>query len=82
MGKKLLDIMRDKIRFKHYSRKTEQAYIYWAKSYIIYHNKRHPKDMGKNEIKQFLTYLAISKNVSPTIQNQAFNTLLFLYEQV
>ena len=45
--------MRDKIRFKHYSRKTEQAYIYWAKSYIIYHNKRHPKDMGKNEIEQY-----------------------------
>ena len=43
MGKKLLDIMRDKIRFKHYSRKTEQAYIYWAKSYILYHNKKHPK---------------------------------------
>ena len=74
--------MRDKIRFKHYSRKTEQAYIYCAKSYILYHNKRHPKEMGKNEIEQFLTYLAVNKNVSPTTQNQAFNALLFLYEQV
>ncbi|WP_419767022.1 integron integrase [Arcobacter sp.] len=82
MGKKLLDIMRDKIRFKHYSIKTEQSYIGWAKRYILYHNKRHPQDMGKTEIEQFLTHLATQLNVSPTTQNQAFNALLFLYEQV
>ena len=82
MGKKLLDIMRDKIQFKHYSIKTEQSYIGWAKRYIIYHNKKHPKDMGKNEIEHFLTHLATELNVSPTTQNQAFNALLFLYEQV
>ena len=82
MGKKLLEIMRDKIRFKHYSIKTEQSYIGWAKRYILYHNKRHPKEMGKVEIEQFLTYLATKLNVSPTTQNQAFNALLFLYEQV
>lgn len=82
MGKKLLDIMSDKIRFKHYSIKTEQSYVGWAKKYILFHNKRHPKDMGKNEIEHFLTYLATKLNVSPTTQNQAFNAILFLYEQV
>ncbi len=78
MGKKLLEIMRDKIRFNHYSIKTEQSYIGWAKRYILYHNKKHPKDMGKIEIEQFLTHLAVECN----IQNQAFNALLFLYGQV
>ncbi|RYA23796.1 integron integrase [Malaciobacter halophilus] len=82
MGKKLLDIMRYKIQFKHYSIKTEQSYIGWAKRYILFHNKRHPKEMGKFEIEQFLTYLATKLNVSPTTQNQAFNAILFLYEQV
>ena len=82
VGKKLLEIMRDKIRFKHYSIKTEQVYLHWSKRYILFHNKRHPKDMGKIEIEQFLTHLATKLNVSPTTQNQAFNALLFLYEQV
>lgn len=70
MAKKLLDIMRDKIRFKHYSIKTEQSYIGWAKRYIFFHNKIHPKDMGKLEIEQFLTHLATELKVSPTTQNK------------
>jgi len=78
---KLLDIMRDKIRVKHYSIKTENVYIYWAKKYILFHNKRHPKEMGKKEIEQFLTHLA-KQNLSPTSQNQAFYGIIFLYEQV
>jgi integron integrase len=82
MGKKLLDIMRDKIRLKHYSIKTENTYIYWSKKYILFHNKRHPKEMGKKEIEQFLTHLAKVQNLSATSQNQAFYALLFLYEQV
>ncbi len=82
MGKKLLEIMADKIRFKHYSISTEKTYVHWAKRYILFHNKRHPKDMGKIEIEQFLTHLATKLNVSPTTQNQAFNAILFLYEQV
>jgi len=82
MAKKLLDIMRDKIRFKHYSISTERTYIHWAKRYILFHNKKHPNDMGKNEIELFLTHLATQENVSPTTQNQAFSALLFLYEQV
>jgi len=82
VGKKLLEIMTDKIRFKHYSISTEKTYVHWAKRYILFHNKRHPRDMGKLEIEQFLTHLATKLNVSPTTQNQAFNAILFLYEQV
>jgi len=80
--KKLLDLLRDKIRLKHYSIKTEQSYIGWVKRYIIFHNKKHPAEMGKMEIEEFLTYLAVKKKVSPTTQNQAFSALLFLYTQI
>jgi len=55
---KLLDILVEKIRLKHYSKSTEQTYYYWAKSYILFYNKKHPKDIGKVEIEQFLTHLA------------------------
>ncbi|BCD61515.1 integron integrase [Nitratiruptor sp. YY08-26] len=80
--KKLLDILKEKIIFKGYSRATEKSYIYWNKEYILFHNKKHPKDMGKIEIEEFLTHLAVNKNVSPTTQNQAFNAILFLYKEV
>jgi len=69
MGKKLVDVMRDKIRFLYYSISTERTYLHWAKRYILFHNKKHPKEMGKVQIEQFLTHLAIDKNVSPTTQN-------------
>ncbi len=62
--KKLLDITRDKIRVKHYSLSTERTYVHWIKRYIFFHNKRHPKDMGKMEIEQFLTWLAVEQKVS------------------
>lgn len=80
--KKLLDIVREKIRVKHYSIKTEQSYVGWAKQYIFFHNKKHPIEMGKREIEEFLTYLAVERKVSPSTQNQAFSALLFLYTQV
>lgn len=80
--KKLLDIVRDKIRFKHYSLSTEKTYVHWIKHYIFYHDKKHPVEMGKKEIEEFLTYLAVQKNVSPTTQNQAFSSILFLYKEV
>ncbi len=80
--KKLLDQVRDKIRLKHYSLKTERSYIGWIKRYIIYHNKRHPLKMGKEEIESFLSWLAADQGVSPTTQNQAFSALLFLYREV
>ena len=79
---KLLDIVRNKIRLKHYSIRTEEAYVSWIKRYIYFHNKRHPKDMGKKEIETFLTDLAVKGNVSASTQNQAFSALLFLYEKV
>lgn len=82
MKKKLLDIVRDKIRFKHYSISTEKTYIFWIKHYIFFHDKRHPIDLGKKEIEDFLTFLAVTKKVSPTTQNQAFSALLFLYREV
>jgi integron integrase len=82
MGKKLLDQVRDQIRVRHYSIKTEKSYVGWIKRYIYYHKLRHPAEMGKREIEQFLTHLAVERNVSPTTQNQAFNALLFLYEHV
>ena len=72
MKKKLLDIVRDKIRFKHYSLSTEKTYIFWIKHYIFFHQKRHPIDLGKKEIEDFLTFLAMTKKVSSTTQNQAF----------
>ncbi|MEA3497503.1 MAG: site-specific integrase [Campylobacterota bacterium] len=82
MKKKLLEIMKDKIRFKYYSIKTERVYLYWSKKYILFHNKKHPKLMGKIEIEQFLTHLAVNNQVSPATQNQAFNAVLFLYREV
>ena len=82
MAKKLLDRMSDKIRFMHYSPKTEDSYISWAKRFILFHNKKQPSDMGKVEIGAFLTFLAVKKKVSPTTQNQAFHAIIFLYEKV
>ena len=80
--KKLLDIVRDKIRFKHYSLSTEKTYIHWIKHYIFYHNKKHPIEMAKPEIEAFLTHLAVTRKVSPSTQNQAFSAILFLYKEV
>lgn len=80
--KKLLDIVREKLRIKHYSYQTEKTYIGWIKRYVFFHNKRHPREMGKDEIETFLTSLATTRKVSASTQNQAFNALLFLYEQV
>ncbi len=80
--KKLLDRAREVLRLKHYSIRTEAAYIGWMRRYILFHNKRHPKDMGPTEIEAFLSHLAIEANVSSSTQNQAFNALLFLYRNV
>ncbi|RKZ60213.1 MAG: hypothetical protein DRQ44_12940 [Gammaproteobacteria bacterium] len=79
---RLLDQVRDRIRTLHYSIRTEQAYVGWIKRFILYNNKKHPKDMGKLEIEAFLTHLAVKRNVSAGTQNQALNSILFLYRQV
>ncbi|MBU1424410.1 MAG: integron integrase [Gammaproteobacteria bacterium] len=79
---KLLDLVRDKLRVKHYSIRTEQTYTGWIKRYIYFHGKRHPKDMGAAEVEAFLTYLAVEGNVSASTQNLAKSALLFLYREV
>ena len=80
--KKLLDIVREKIRLKHYSYSTERTYVHWIKHYILFHHKKHPIEMGKNEMESYLTKLAVTDKVSPTTQNQAFSAILFLYREV
>ena len=79
---KLLDQLRDRIRLKHYSRRTEDAYLDWTKRFILYHNKRHPQEMGKPEIEAFLTHLAVERKVAAATQNQARSALLFLYKEL
>ncbi len=79
---KLLDQVRDAVRTLHYSIRTEQAYVNWIRQFILFHNKRHPRDMGADEVQSFLTYLAARRNVSASTQNQALAAILFLYKQV
>ena len=80
--KKLLDRVRDAIRVKHYSYRTEQTYMDWIERYIRFHGLRHPAEMNAPEIQAFLTHLAVERNVSPSTQNQALSALLFLYRHV
>jgi len=80
--KRLLDRVRDSIRSRHYSLRTEQSYIQWIRRFILFHNKRHPGEMGVKEISQFLTDLAVNRKVSASTQNQALSALLFLYKLV
>lgn len=79
---KLLDQVRGKIRLKHYSIRTEQAYVDWIKRFILHFGKRHPRDLGAGEVEQFLTHLAVAGNVAASTQNQAKSALLFLYREV
>jgi len=81
-GPRLLDLVRARMRRLGMARRTELAYIGWIRRYIRYHNMRHPRDMGKPELEQFLTSLAVERNVSSRTQNQALSALLFLYKQV
>ena len=79
---RLLVQVRDAVRRRHYSYRTEKAYLYWVRRYVLFHRKRHPAEMGESEISAFLTHLAVERRVSASTQNQAFNALLFLYKQV
>jgi integron integrase len=79
---KLLDQLRAVIRTMHYSIRTEQAYVDWARRFILFHHKRHPQEMGKEEIESFLTHLAVEGRVSASTQSQAKAALLFLYQRV
>ena len=80
--KRLLDQVRDAIRLKHYAYRTEQIYVQWIRRYILFHNKRHPNQMGVPEIEAFLTHLAVQEHVAASTQNKALSALLFLYREV
>ncbi len=79
---KLLDRVRDALRVRHMSLRTEKAYLHWIRRYILFHGKRHPKEMGETEINAFLTHLAVEGQVSASTQTQALCALLFLYRTV
>ncbi len=79
---RLLDQVRAAIRTRHYSRRTERAYVDWIRRYILFHNKRHPLEMAEAEVNQFLTELAVRGNVASSTQNQALAAILFLYKHV
>lgn len=79
---KLLDQLRASIRYRHYSLRTEQAYVHWVKRFIFFHIKRHPKNMGGLEVEAFLTYLAYVGKVAVSTHQQALSALLFLYREV
>ena len=79
---KLIDRVREVIRLKHYSLRTEEAYWHWIKQFILFHNKRHPNEMAEAEITAFLSHLAVKKHVTASTQNQALSALLFLYKEV
>ena len=77
-----LEEVRNAIRLRHYSIRTEQAYVDWIRRFIFFHGKRHPREMGEAEVRSFLTHLAVARNVAASTQNQALNALVFLYKIV
>ena len=79
---KLLDQVRTAIRLRHYSIRTEEAYVQWVRRFILYHKKRHPREMGADEIRPYLSHLAADENVAAATQNVALAALLFLYREV
>ena len=80
--KRLIERLRDAIRTRHYSRRTEKAYWYWIRYFVFFHGKRHPAEMGAAEVSAFLSWLATDRNVAAATQNQALSALLFLYRVV
>lgn len=79
---RLLAQVRERIRLKHYSLRTEEAYLGWVRRFIIFHEMRHPADMGKREVEAFLTHLAVERDVAAATQGQALSAILFLYQEV
>lgn len=79
---KLLEQLRSELRYRHYAYQTEKSYLAWVKQYVIFHNKRHPGEMGGEQIKAFLTHLAVKRNVAASTQNQALCAIVFLYKYV
>ncbi|MCE7902662.1 MAG: integron integrase [Gammaproteobacteria bacterium PRO9] len=81
-GPGLLEVARDKIRTRHMAYRTEQAYLRWIRQYIVFHKRRHPRELGAADVEQFLTHLAVGRKVGAGTQNQALQALLFLYRHV
>jgi integron integrase len=81
-GPKLLDRVRTAMRVRHYSLRTEEAYVSWIRRFILFHNKRHPADMAEAEINRFVSHLAVDRKVSPSTQTQALSAIVFLYRHV
>ena len=79
---RLLDQLRERIRYCHYSMRTEDSYVYWVRSFIRFHGVRHPREMGGSEVESFLMHLANERHVSPSTHRQALSALLFLYREV
>jgi site-specific recombinase XerD len=79
---RLLDQVRESVRLRHYSYRTEQQYVGWIRRFIRFHGKRHPREMGATEVETFLTSLAVQRGVAAATQNQALAALLFLYRHV
>jgi site-specific recombinase XerD len=79
---KLLDRIRQLMRVRHYSLRTEEAYVGWIRRYILFHGKRHPSELDEKDVSDFLSSLAINGRVAASTQNQALNALLFLYKEV
>lgn len=76
---RLIDQVREEIQVRHYSLRTEKSYIQWIRRFILFHDKRHPREMDEKEISAFLSHLAVTRNVSASTQNQALSAILFLY---
>jgi integrase len=81
-GRGLFDVARDRIRTRHLSLRTEQAYLHWMRRYVKFHGRRHPRDLGPTDVEGFLTHLAVDARVGASTQNQALQALLFLYRRV
>ena len=79
---RLLEIVRRRLRERRYSRRTEEAYVHWIRRYVLFHGRRHPRELGPAEVRAFLSALAVEQRVAASTQNQALSALLFLYEQV
>ena len=79
---RLLDLVRQEIRVRHYSIRTEQAYVDWVKRFVFFHGKQHPWDMGTGEVRAFLSHLTVSSHVAASTQNPALNALVFLCREV
>lgn len=80
--RRLLEQVGDALRVRHYSPKTVEAYVHWVRRFIVFHGRRHPAELGKDEVARFLSHLAVEGKVSASTQNQALSALLFLYAEV